>query len=120
MVEVVEYLLVFAITAAVAGFSVVVFNSSLPAIRQTQGDAQASQISGAIELAAANGDATLVLPLSNATISCSGGAVDLVTGGQTYVSGVSTGCGFSVSGLTCECDLYFSRGPDGVGMEVSP
>lgn len=119
MVEVMEYLLVFAVTAAIAGFSIFVFNGSVPGIRQTQGQAEVDQVAGAVELAAANGNATLTLPLSGASLSCSQGVVELTSDGQTYSSYVSSGCAFSVSGLSCVCSLSFTWVPDGVGMEVA-
>jgi hypothetical protein len=112
LVEVIEYLLVFGVTAALAGFSVLVFGGFLPMLHQTQDQAELDQIAGAAGLAAENGTATLVLPLSNATVTCSNETIQLSTGGVSYSSG------FSVTGLNGLCKLVFTRSADGVVLEV--
>jgi hypothetical protein len=118
LVEIIEYLLVFGVTAVLAGFSVLVFGGSLPTLHQTQDQAELDQIAGAAGLAAENGTATLALPLSNATISCSDGIVELSTGGGSFSAGIGASCGFSVSGLNGLCTLLFTRSSSGVALEV--
>jgi hypothetical protein len=118
LVEVIEYLLVFGVTAALAGFSVLVFGGFLPMLHQTQDQAELDQIAGAAGLAAENGTATLVLPLSNATVTCSNETIQLSTGGVSYSSGIGASCGFSVTGLNGLCKLVFTRSADGVVLEV--
>jgi hypothetical protein len=118
LVEIVEYLLVFGVTAAVAGFSVFVFGGSLPTLHQTQAQADLDQIAGAAGLAAENGSATLVLPLSDASLSCSSSAIAFSTGGNSYTAAIGASCSFSASGLDGLCTLVFSRSPEGVEMEA--
>lgn len=118
MVEVIEYLLVFGVTALLAGFSVAVFGGYLPTLRQTQGQSELDQIVGAAGLAATNGTAVLVLPLNDAALSCSNGTISLSTGGANYSSGIGASCGFSVSGLNGLCTLVFTRDPGGLVLEV--
>lgn len=118
MVEILEYIVVFAVTAAVAGFSIFVFGGSVPQIHTAQGESEVSQVAGAVDLAAADGNSSLSLTLSNASLSCSQGSVDLTMGGQTYSSSVASACSFTITGLSCTCDLSFTRGPEGVGLEV--
>jgi len=113
-----EYMLVFGVTAVLAGFSVMVFGGSLPALHQTQDQSELDQIAGAAGLAAENGTATLVLPLTNATISCSNGVIELSTGGTTYASGIGASCGFTLTGLNGICKLVFTRSANGIGLEV--
>ncbi len=118
MVELVEYLLVFGVTAVIAGFSVAVFGGFLPTLHQTQSQAELDQIAGAAGLAAENGSASLVLPLDNASISCAGDVVSLSAGGQTYSSSIGASCSFSYSGLSGVCNLVFTRSDGRIGLEV--
>jgi hypothetical protein len=118
MVELMEYLLVFGVTAALAGFSVLTFSGFLPALHQTQGQSELEQVAGAAELAAQNGSATIVLPLTNATVSCESGTMTLHTAGTDYSSSIGADCGFSVTGLNGLCKLVFTRTASGVTMEA--
>lgn len=118
MVELIEYLLVFGVTAAVAGFSVVVFGGFLPTLHETQSQAELDQIADAAGLAAQNGSASLVLPFDNASISCVGGVITFSTGGDTYSSSVAVSCDFSYAGLNGICNLVFTRLDGMVGLEV--
>ena len=118
MVEIMEYLLVFAVTLAIAGFSVVVFTGSLPVLHETQGQEEANQMAAAVGLAARNGTSSLVVPLSQASVACSGDTLALSSGGETYTSPVSAPCAFSEDGLDGMCTLDFSLGNGTVSMEV--
>jgi hypothetical protein len=118
VVELIEYLLVFGVTTALAGFSLLVFGGFLPTLHETQGQAELDQIAGAAGLAAQNGSAALVLTMDNASITCSGGVVHLSTGGETYSSSIGASCNFGASDLDGVCKLVFTRSEAGVGMEV--
>ena len=120
MVEIVEYLLVFGVTASLAGFSLLVFGGFLPTIQHTQGQTQVDQMAGAAALAAENGNASLVLPLVNASLTCSQGVFQLSEGGQQYgSSNVGISCDFTVTGLNGICRLTFTRVDTGVTLEVT-
>jgi hypothetical protein len=118
LVELMEYLLVFGVTAALAGFSVMTFSGFLPALHQTQGQSEVEQLAGAAELAAQNGSATIILPLANATVSCSAGLLSLQTAGMGYSSSIGAACAFRATGLNGLCKLVFARTETGVTMEV--
>jgi hypothetical protein len=118
VVEILEYLLVFAITAMMAGFSVVVVQDSLPVLHQTQGGAEFDELSGAATSAAVAGSATVVMPLSDASIGCSQGVIAFSAGGLNYTSRLGYPCNFSFSGVTCLCQLVFSRDSDAVELQV--
>lgn len=113
-----EYLLVFAITAGLAGFSVLTFSGFLPALHQTQDQSAIDQVAGAAELAAQNGSASVVLPLTNATISCHDGLMTLQTGGSSYSSTIGAACGFTVADLNGSCKLVFTRTETGITLEA--
>lgn len=119
MVELIEYLLVFAVTASLAGFSILVFGGFLPTLHQTQAQTELDQIAGAVGLAAQNGSSALVMTMDDASISCSGGVVQLSTGGATYSTSIGASCSFSASNLSGVCKLVFTRTEDGVTMEAS-
>jgi hypothetical protein len=118
VVELIEYLLVFGVTASLAGFSILVFGGFLPTLHQTQGQAELDQIAGAAGLAAQNGSAGLVLTMNNASVACSGDVVQLSTGGATFTTSIGASCDFSASNLNGVCKLVFTRTEAGVGMEV--
>lgn len=119
MVEVLEYTLVFAITALVAGFSVVVVQGSLPVIKQTEGSAELDELSGAATTAVVEGSATIALPLTNASLSCSSGTLSLTLQGLNYTSKIGYQCSFALPHLTCLCTVVFTRGYDGLEVRVS-
>ena len=118
MVEILEYVLVFAVTASISGFSVVILSGSLPILGQSQVHAQLDEISGAAGLAELKGNSSVVLPLSNASISCSGGVVSLSSGGSDYSTNVGYPCHFGFTGLTCLCTLTFTRGEGELQLKV--
>lgn len=118
MVELVEYLLVFGVTAAIAGFSVAVFGGFVPTLHQTQSQAELDQMADAAGLAAENGTASLILPLDNASISCAGAVLSFSAGGQTYSSSIGSSCSFSYDGLSGVCTLIFTRSDSQIGLEV--
>ena len=118
MVEILEYILVFAITALLGGFSVLVVQGALPVLHQTQGAAEFDELTGAASSAAIEGSATVVIPLSNASIGCSQGTMVFSSGGLSYRSPLEYPCSFAYSGLSCLCRLVFSRNSDVVGLQV--
>ena len=118
VVEILEYVLVFAITALLAGFSVIVVQGSLPVLHQTQGGAEFDELTGAASSSEVEGNATVVVPLSDASIGCSQGVLSFSSGGLNYTSQVGYPCSFAYSGLSCLCRLVFSRDSDVVGLQV--
>lgn len=118
MVEILEYILVFAITAALAGFSVLVLQGSLPVLDQTQGRSEFNELSGAATVAAVGGSAELVLPLDNASIGCSQGGLTFSSGGLNYDSPLGYPCDFGYAGLSGTCKLEFTREVDALALEV--
>jgi len=118
MVEIIEYALVFGITALMAGFSVVVVQGSLPVLHQTQGQAEFDELRGAAGSAAIQGSATVVLTLSNASIACSAGVIEFSSGGLSYSSELGYPCSFAYSGISCVCKVAFSQTTGVLGVQV--
>lgn len=119
MVETLEYLLVFGVTIALAGFSVAFFSSSLPVLHQSQASAEFDELTGAASSAALEGTAEVTLPLSDGSLACSGGVMSFSTGGLSYSSSIGYPCSFSYPDLSCVCSLVFSLNSTGVALEVN-
>ncbi|MDA4122960.1 MAG: hypothetical protein OK456_07265 [Thaumarchaeota archaeon] len=118
MVEILEYALVFAVTSVLAGASILVVQGALPILHQTQGHAEFDELDGAAASAALRGNDTIVMPLAGASIACTVGVLDFSTGGLNYSSSLGYPCSFSYSGLTCTCQLVFTRESMGISLEV--
>ena len=118
MVEILEYVIVFAVTALLSGFSVLVVQGSLPVLRQTQNGAEFDELTGAATSADLEGTSTVVMPLSDASIGCSQGIMTFSSGALNYTSQVGFACSFAYSGVTCLCKLVFSRNSDVLGLQV--
>ena len=118
MVEIIEYLLVFAITLSLSAFSVLILGCSLPVLSQSQASAQMEQISGAASLAELRGNSTVVVTLSHATLSCSQGVISLSSGSSTLTSQTGDPCDFSFDGVSCLCTLVFSQTEGGLTLRV--
>jgi hypothetical protein len=77
------------------------------------------EIEGAANLAAVNGNSTLVIPLSGASLSCSQGAISFSAGASQFSSPVDYPCSFRFEGISCLCTLVFTRSEDGLTATVS-
>ncbi|MDA4114325.1 MAG: hypothetical protein OK474_09785 [Thaumarchaeota archaeon] len=119
MVEVIEYLLVFGITVSLSAFSVLILGGSLPILGQSQAKAQMDEITAAADLAALKGNTTLILPLSDASLSCSQGVMTFSSGGQSLSSSIASPCSFQFKSVTCLCKLvFFAQDQGEVGLRV--
>ncbi len=119
MVEIIEYTLVFAVTLSLSAFSILILGGSVPILSQSQAMAELQEISGAASLAAMRGNATVVLPLSDASLACSQGVFDISSGGSSYSSSIGNPCSFRFSGVTCLCTLNFMQTRDGLDLQVT-
>lgn len=118
LVELIEYVLVFAVTVSLSAFSILILGGSLPIMNQTQAKAQMDEVAGAASLAALDGNSTVILPLSGASISCSQGVLRFSSGGSNLSASVGYPCSFKLDGISCLCTLAFSRAPDGLELKV--
>ncbi len=118
MVELIEYVLVFGLTVSLSAFSILILNGSIPSLDQNQSKAQMDEVAGAAGLAALDGNATIVLPLSDASLSCSQGVLSLSSGSSNLSSSVGYPCSFHLDGVSCLCTLFFTRSQDGLQLKV--
>jgi hypothetical protein len=119
MVELIEYIIAFGISAGVAGASVMLVNGAMPGLGQMAAASKSDQIAGAARIAVAEGrNVTLLLPLRDASISCSGGAISLSEGSATRTYSLGFPCSFIFKGLNGECALVFSAPADFLRLGV--
>jgi len=120
LVEVIEYVLVFAISAGVAGASVMLVEGALPGLGQVAALSVSDQVAGAARLAAVQGiNATLVMPLQDTTVACSGGTLTVSQGSSSSQYMVGLPCSFDYQSLNGTCDLVFSAPLDSLGLQVT-
>jgi hypothetical protein len=119
MVEIIEYALVFAVTVSLSVFSVLILGGAAPVLDHSQSTAEADEISGAASLAALRGNATIVVPLSDASLACSQGVLAVSSGGSSYTTALGYPCNFRFSGVTCLCTLNFVQSDEGLGLRVT-
>jgi hypothetical protein len=120
MVEIVEYVLVFGITAGLAAASVAIVSGAMPGLDGVAGASASDQIAGAARIAAVEGrNVTLALPLQGASLSCDGGDLSVTFDGQPRNYEVGFPCSFEYQGLTGDCTLTFSAPGDSLSLGVS-
>ena len=112
MVELIEYVIVFAISAGVAGASVMLVNGALPGLNTVAAASTSDQLAGAARIAVVEDrNVTLLVPLRDAAVSLRSGSLSVSIGGD---SGVQVGfpCSFDFRGLNGACTLVFSAPAD--------
>lgn len=120
MVELIEYVIAFGISAGVAGASVMLVNGAMPALSQIAASSKSDQIAGAARIAVVEGrNATLVLPLDGASITCADGALFVSEGRASTTYPLGFPCSFSFKGLNGTCALVFSAPEDSLRLKVS-
>jgi len=120
MVELIEYVIVFGISAGVAGASVMLVHGALPGLDLAGATSKSDQIGGAARLAVVEGrDVTLLLPLKSASVSCSGGALTVSLSSHPRVYPIDFPCTFSFQGLDGLCTLLFSATGNALGLKVT-
>ena len=83
MVEIIEYVLVFGITAGLAAASVMVVSGAMPGLGDVAAASASDQMAGAARIAAVEGrNVTLVLPLQSTSLSCDGGSLSVSVEGH--------------------------------------
>jgi hypothetical protein len=120
LVELIEYVMVFGISAGVAGASIVVVEGAIPGLGSLASASVSDQIAGAARLSIVQGtNATLLLPLREESISCDAGS--LVVGGsggsRSYLVGYP--CSFYLAGLTGTCTLRFSSSRSALDLQAA-
>jgi hypothetical protein len=117
--EIFEYVLAVAVSSALAASSLMVMHGSLPFLGQVQADSQFNQIMGAANLSIIRGgDVSIVVAMSNASLSCGSAQLDFGSNGQHYSSSIGSVCSFQYSNLSCLCTLLFRSANESLELEV--
>lgn len=120
MVELIEYVIVFGISAGVASASVMLVNGAMPGLNEIAAASKSDQIAGAARIAVVEGrNVTLLLPLQGSQISCAYGSLSVSAGGNSRAYDVGLPCSFDFRGLSGACSLVFSAPQDSLELEVS-
>ncbi len=119
MVELIEYVIVFGISAGVAGASIMLVSGAMPGLSQLASASKSDQVAGAARLAVVEDrDVTLLLPLTGSSISCAAGSLSVSIGGAPRAYDVRMPCSFDFQGLNGDCALVFSAPADSLQLEA--
>lgn len=119
MVELIEYVIAFGISAGVAGASLMVVSGAIPGLNQVGSASLADQVAGAARIAVLEGrTVNLLVPLLDSYVSCQGGSLTVTIDGGVRSYQVGYPCSFSYAGLSGECTLTFSARGDSLGLAV--
>ncbi len=120
MVELIEYVIAFGISAGVAGASVMLVNGAMPGLIQLASASKSDQVAGAARIAVVEDrNVTLLLPLRGSSVACSSGTLSVSIDGSTRAYKVGAPCSFDFRGLDGECTLTFSAPSDSLRLEAS-
>jgi hypothetical protein len=120
MVELIEYVIAFGISAGVAGASVMLVDGAMPGLNQMAAASKSDQIAGAARIAVLEGrNVTLVIPLSGTSVACADGALSVSEGRASRTYSVGFPCSFGFDGLNGPCTLVFSAPASSLRLRVS-
>jgi len=120
MVELIEYVIVFGISAGVAGASVMLVNGAMPGLNEVAAVSKSDQVAGAARIAVVEGrNVTLLLPLRDSSISCASGSLSVSMDGVSRAYEVGFPCSFYFQGLNGACSLVFSALAGSLQLGVS-
>jgi hypothetical protein len=120
MVELIEYVIVFAISAGVAGASVMLVEGALPGLSEVAAASSSDQVAGAARISAVEGrSVTLLLPLQSSSISCAAGSLSVSISGDVRDYEVGLPCSFDFQSLNGDCTLVFSAPSDSLQLAVT-
>jgi len=120
MVELIEYVIVFGISAGVAGASVMLVNGAMPGLEQVAAASKSDQVAGAARIAVVEDrNVTLLLPLTASSIACAAGSLSVSVDGVARAYDVGFPCSFDYQGLNGECSLVFSAPADTLQLEAN-
>lgn len=120
MVELIEYVVVFAISAGVAGASVMLVDGALPGLNSLAAASTSDQLAGAARIAAVEDrNVTLLLPLKDSGVSCAAGSLSVSIGSESRLYEVGLPCSFDFQGLDGACTFVFSAPAEALTLEVT-
>jgi hypothetical protein len=120
MVELLEYVIVFGISAGLAGASVMLVNGSVPGLGEVAATSAADQVAGAARIAVLEDrNVTLLLPLQDSSVACAAGSLSVSIDGHSRAYDLGFPCSFDFQDLSGECTLVFSAPADSLSLGVT-
>ncbi len=120
MVELIEYVIVFGISAGLAGASVMLVDGAMPGLNDVAAVSTSDQIAGAARIAVVEGrNVTLLLPLQGSSVDCAAGSLSISVGGDSRAYEIGFPCSFDFQGLNGACTLVFSAPADSLQLGVT-
>ena len=120
MVELIEYVIVFGISAGVAGASVMLVNGAIPGLNEVAAVSTSDQVAGAARIAVVEDrNVTLLLPLQDSSVACAAGSLSVSIDGESRAYVIGFPCSFDFRGLSGACTLVFSAPADSLGLGVT-
>jgi len=120
MVELIEYVIVFGISAGVAGASVMLVDGAMPGLNEVAAVSTSDQVAGAARIAAIEDrNVTLLVPFQDAGVSCAAGSLSVSIDGVPRAYEVGFPCSFDFQGLNGACTLVFSAPADALRLAVT-
>lgn len=120
MAELIEYVVVFGISAGLAGASVALVSGALPGLAEVAAASKSDQLAGAARVSLVEGKSvTVVLPVRGAAVSCVSGELSVYVGAYSRSYELGAPCAFSMEGLTGVCAFSFApTSSDALDLEV--
>jgi hypothetical protein len=120
MVELIEYVIVFAISAGLAGASVMLVDGAVPGLNEVAAVSASDQVAGAARIAVVEGgNVTLLLPLQDSSVACSAGSLSVGIDSDSRAYDVGFPCSFDFQGLNGTCTLVFSAPAESLQLGVT-
>jgi hypothetical protein len=120
MVELIEYIIVFGISAGVATASVMLVDGAMPGLNEVASVSKSDQVAGAARIAVLQGaNVTLLLPLQDSSVSCAAGSLSVSFGNESRAYEMGFPCSFDFQGLNGACTLVFSAPADSLRLGVT-
>jgi hypothetical protein len=120
MVELIEYVIAFGISAGVAGASVMLVNGAIPGLNEVAAASKSDQVAGAARLTVVEDrSVTLLLPLHGSSIACASGSLSVSIDGHSRAYELGFPCSFDFQGLNGSCRLVFFVRGDSLQLGVT-
>ena len=119
MVELIEYVIVFGISAGAAGAALMLVHGMVPGLNAVAAASESDQIAGAARIAVAQDrNVTLLLPLHDASVSCQDGELTVSTDENSRSYSLYYPCHFQSPGLSGDCSLAFFVQQESIQFEA--
>jgi len=119
MVELIEYIIVFGVSAGLAGASVMLVGQAMPGLNEIASTSKSDQLAAAARISIAEGrNVTLLLPVQDSSIACAQGTMTVSMAESTATYALAYPCSFEYFDLTGACNFQFASPADSLELGV--